>query len=620
VFNGLALTAEPDVIREIAARPEVARVTLDAVILAPTAPAAAAASPEPNLSVINAPAVWNLGYRGQGIVVANLDTGVDVTHPDLSAQWRGGTNSWFDPNGEHPTTPTDVHGHGTWTMGVMVGRDTGGTAIGVAPEAKWIAAKIFNDAGASTLSRIHQSFQWLLDPDGNPATPDAPNVVNNSWDFGVPGCNLEFQLDLQALRAAGILPIFAAGNFGPGGSTSPSPANNPDAFAVGATDNADLLASFSSRGPTACGGVSRTYPAVVAPGVAVRSADLFGGYYSVSGTSLAAPHAAGTLALLLSAFPGTAVDRQQGALISSAVDRGPAGPDNGYGWGRIDAQAGYAWLLSGGPPPTPTPTPLPPTNTPTAAPPTNTPTAAPPTNTPTAVPPTNTPTAMPPTSTPTPIPPTATPTPRPPTATPVPDAIFANGFESGTAGAWTSITGNMSVTTGAALVGVWGAQAALNGSTASYVTDASPTNELSYHARFYFHPNAANTSGAAVTILVGRNAASTAVLRVQYRRSSGGQPQVRAGVLGSGGTQTFTNWLTITNAAHAVEVAWQSAPSASFSLSLDGTLRQTLNGLNTSPYRVDEILLGPSAGQAAGMTGNLYLDAFASTRFSTIGP
>ena len=79
---------------------------------------------------MNAPALWDRGFRGQGVVVANMDTGVDATHPDLAAKWRGGTNSWYDPNGQHPTTPTDVSGHGTQTMGVMVGGNAGGSSVG----------------------------------------------------------------------------------------------------------------------------------------------------------------------------------------------------------------------------------------------------------------------------------------------------------------------------------------------------------------------------------------------------------------------------------------------------------------------------------------------------------
>ncbi len=326
IDNEIAVTARPAVIRMLALRPEVATIVPDAVVAtAPAAPAGPAASVpvEPNVGLINAPALWALGDTGQGVVVASLDTGVDSTAPDLAGNWRGGTDSWYDPYGQHPTTPTDVSGHGTWTMGVMVGGSAGGSSIGVAPGATWIAAKIFNDAGSATTSAIHLAFQWVLDPDGNPATADAPQVVNNSWSFSSPGCDLTFQPDINALVAAGITPVFAAGNFGPNGSTGASPGNNPGAFAVGATDNSDIIASFSSRGPTSCGlPSSTTYPAVVAPGVAINTSDLFGLYTTESGTSFSAPHVTGGLALLLSAFPTLTVGQQEGALTTSAVDLG----------------------------------------------------------------------------------------------------------------------------------------------------------------------------------------------------------------------------------------------------------------------------------------------------------
>jgi subtilisin family serine protease len=343
VFNGVDVVADPGVVQEIAALPEVAAVRPNATIEAPSA-AAASAGPEWNVARVNAPALWDLGYRGQGVVVANMDTGVDATHPDLASRWRGGSNSWYDPNGQHPTTPTDVNGHGTWTMGAMVGGDAGGSSVGVAPDAKWIAAKIFNDRGQATTAGIHAAFQWLLDPDGNPSTPDAPNVVDDSWTQTNGGCDLTFQLDLRNLRAAGILPVFAAGNGGPLGSTSLSPANNPEAFAVGDTDVSDLIDSGSSRGPSACSGGA--YPQLSAPGVDVRTTDLFGLYTTVSGSSMAAPHAAGALALLLGAFPGSDADRQAAALQTSAVDLGNPGPDFDYGAGRLDALGAYNWLLT----------------------------------------------------------------------------------------------------------------------------------------------------------------------------------------------------------------------------------------------------------------------------------
>ncbi len=345
IFNGMAVTATPAVVQELAARSDVLRITPDETIPAPPLSPAGPGqidsfASQPNLDLINVPALWDLGYQGQGIVVANTDTGVDVTHPDLGPKWRGGTNSWFDPYGQHPTTPTDLagssSGHGTQTMGVMVGGQHSGVAFGVAPAAKWIAVKIFRDNGSATTTGIHAGLQWLLDPDGNPGTADAPHVVNNSWTAAL-GCNLEFQADLQALRAAGILPIFAAGNFGPTAASSASPANYPEAFAVGAISNSNIIKSDSSRGPSACDGT--IFPEVVAPGVSIHTTDRFGFYTNASGTSIATPHIAGGLALLLNAYSPLSVAEQENLLLNSAVDLGASGPDNTYGQGRVDILA-----------------------------------------------------------------------------------------------------------------------------------------------------------------------------------------------------------------------------------------------------------------------------------------
>ena len=411
IFNGMSVTATPDVIYELAANPEVYSITPDEIDIVPSAPLAYLPA-ETNLALINAPALWDQGFFGQGITIASLDSGVSISHPEIAARWRGGNNSWFDPYGQHPTTPTDLSGHGTQVMGVMVGADGSGSSIGVAPQAQWISVKIFNDQGSATATAIHQAFQWLLDPDGDPGTADAPHIVNNSWAFGGPGCNLEFQLDLQALLAANILPIFAAGNFGPYASTSVSPANYPEALAVGAINNNNLIYGYSGRGPSACGEASTIYPEIVAPGVNVKTTDLGGFYTQATGTSLAAPHVAGALALLLNAYPNLSVAQQREALISSAFDLGAVGPDNNYGYGRLNVLAAYQWLVSGGSISTPTPAPTA-TSTPL-------PTA---TSTPL---PTTTSTPLP-TFTPTPLP-TSTPTPAPTfTSTPLPIAALHVG-------------------------------------------------------------------------------------------------------------------------------------------------------------------------------------------------
>jgi bacillopeptidase F len=356
IFNGLAATVPADLILELARRPEVDEVRLDFAITLSEPIPATAATPEWNIDAIRAPQLWNLGFTGQNIVVANMDSGVDVNHNDLFPRWRGGTNSWFDPYGQW-ADPHDSHpaGHGTGTMGIMVGGDATGTAIGVAPGAQWIAVKMFNDAGEAPVSAIHQSFQWLLDPDGDPYSDDAPNVVNNSWGYRtlLDICYLEFQPDIQALKASEIAVVFSAGNegiYGPA-STSISPANNPESFAVGAIDMYQNIAGFSSRGPSACVLENDFFPEVVAPGVSVKTADLtFNGAFPIntrfsSGTSFAAPHVAGAMTLLLSAFPELTVSELEAALIDTAVDLGDMGPDNDYGFGMIDVMAAYRSLV-----------------------------------------------------------------------------------------------------------------------------------------------------------------------------------------------------------------------------------------------------------------------------------
>jgi hypothetical protein len=367
IFNGMVVKATSAVITEIATMPQVESVAANQTFQGPT-PLAGDILPELNIDLVNAPDLWTMGFTGSGIVVATMDSGVDLNHPDLVNQFRGGSNSWFDPHGEHPTTPTDLSGHGTQTMGVILGRAGSGTAVGVAPDAQWIAVKIFNDAGSATTAAIHAGFQWLLDPDGNSATADTPHIVNNSWTNGFPGCDLAFQSDLQALRAVSILPIFAAGNVGGNPSTSTSPGNNPEAFAVGGTTNNDTLYGSSSQGPSNCGEMSNIFPEIVAPAVSILSTDLFGTYTTGSGTSLAAPHVSGGLALLLHAFPNLTADQQAAALINGAVDLGTDGADNLFGNGRLDLLASYQWQAAGGGNPTATPqpptaTPLPPTET-----------------------------------------------------------------------------------------------------------------------------------------------------------------------------------------------------------------------------------------------------------------
>jgi uncharacterized repeat protein (TIGR01451 family) len=356
IFNGLAVTgARPEVVEQLATLPDVALIRLDHWRRWIDAdPEARYSSFAPRLSQIEwgvrqirADEVWNtLGISGTGVVVANLDTGVDWQHPALRASYRGYSpkgihqheGNWFDATNAGALYPVDGHGHGSHTMGTIVGQ----AGIGVAPGARWIAVRTFDNHGFAHDSWLHAGFEWLLAPNGDPNL--APQVVNNSWGSDL-GTLTSFQRDIDALRAAGILAIFSAGNAGPRDSTVGSPASLPGAFAVGASDQDDEVTNFSSRGPSPWGEIR---PHVVAPGVNVYSA-LPGGIYAESqGTSMAAPHVAGTVALMLSAQPNLNITHTAHVLTSTAVPLTDTIPNNDSGYGRVDAYAAVALAARAG--------------------------------------------------------------------------------------------------------------------------------------------------------------------------------------------------------------------------------------------------------------------------------
>ena len=289
-----------------------------------------------------------LQIDGSGIVVANIDTGVDWQHQALQHKYRGFTGAghlpqhqgnWHDATDDGATYPVDGRGHGTHTMGTMVG-----DGLGVAPGARWIAVKAFNSEGLAQTSWLHDAFQWLLAPAGDPAL--APDIVNNSWGNPVGG-NSEFEADIQALLNAGIFPVFSAGNNGPDASTVGSPGSLDVAFSVGAVTPNDETALFSSRGPSPWG---RTKPEVSAPGVDITSTFPGGSYIDFNGTSMAAPHVAGLAALLLQAEPSLGGDLAgiTYAITSTATPLGEGYPNNDYGWGLIDAYNAVMSVTSAG--------------------------------------------------------------------------------------------------------------------------------------------------------------------------------------------------------------------------------------------------------------------------------
>jgi serine protease AprX len=674
VLNAISVTATPDVLTAIANRTDVESMTPDDIAIVTVGrPSLTSTMGTRSAEVTSSTALWDLGYTGQGVVVADLDSGVDMSHPDLATKWRGGTNSWYDPYGQHPTVPTDFSGHGTATTGTILAGGASGATLGSAPDAKWIAARVFNDQGRATATAIHLALQWSLDPDNNPATADAPAIVNNSWSFGNPGCNLEFQPDLQAMRSAGIIPVFAAGNSGPGANTSVSPANYPEALAVGVTDTTDVVDSMSANGPSSCGETATTYPDLVAPGMNIVSTDLYASYGSWSGTSMSAPSVSGALALLMSAQVAPDAD-VQGALLDTAVDLGAVGPDNVYGRGRINTYAAYQRLRSLVAATTttttttvaPTTTTAPPDTTTTVAattttsPPDTTTTVAPtttttaPPDTTTTVAPTTTTTVAPTTTTVAPtttttVAPTTTTTVAPATTTvapttttvapttttvaatttttvaPVaPDAVFSNGFEAGTLAGWTKSTtnnGKLSASAASALAGSFGMQAVMAGTTSMYVTDSTPAALSGYHARFRYSANGVNVGTNGHDVFVGLDASGKTLVVAQVRSATSGY-EVRLGA-NSSGTVKYSAWTAVTAGAHTIEVSWQAATTGPgknglAGIWIDGTLRQSVASLTNGNMRLEDARLGPQ-NLSRSVTGTEYFDAFASTKGSYIG-
>jgi subtilisin family serine protease len=322
-----------------------------------------------NIDLIGAPDVWNV-TKGYEITLANIDTGVRFTHQSLVRRYRGnlGTGgydhdyNWFDPSGQR--VPYDNNGHGTHTMGTIVGDDLV-SGIGVAPEALWIAAK---GCASSSCSNAHliASFQYLFAPTRQDGTqPDvgmAPDVISNSWGGGQGSTT--FLPYIEPCVEAGITVTFSQGNSGSGCGTANSPGDLDVVIGVGSTTSADQLSSFSSRGP----GPNRAdfnvqKPDISAPGDRVLSSYYTSdtAYATLSGTSMACPHVTGLIGLMLDLQPNLDVPEIREIIDQTAFNRmnAPVGglttcsgvpyttyPNYHYGYGRIDAVAAINEVLA----------------------------------------------------------------------------------------------------------------------------------------------------------------------------------------------------------------------------------------------------------------------------------
>ena len=346
VVNGMAVTSTKKVMEKISTFAEVEKILPNETrqIIQPAKAKASSgavldkeaqnspSSIEWNIDRVGAPAVWEMGIDGAGTVIASIDTGVQWNHPALKEKYRGYDPqnpdspdhefNWFDATAGQ-SAPYDDQGHGTHTVGTMVGSEPdGGNQIGVAPGAKWIAVKAFTADGGTDVDLL-EAGEWILAPkdaEGNPHPEMAPDVVNNSWGGGA-GLDEWYRDMVSAWRAAEIFPEFSAGNttlFNPGGPGSiANPANYPESFATGATDINDQLGSFSLQGPSP---YEEIKPEIAAPGVNIRSSVPGGNYEGGwNGTSMAGPHVTAVAALLRQVDASLTVDEIEEILMTTAV-------------------------------------------------------------------------------------------------------------------------------------------------------------------------------------------------------------------------------------------------------------------------------------------------------------
>jgi len=290
-----------------------------------------------SLPLLEVPRVWADGRRGTGVKVAIVDTGIDAAHPDFAGRIRATRD--FTGKG----SVADGHGHGTHVASIAAGSGaaSGGKYVGLAPEALLYVAKVLDDNGGGLMSDVMAGLEWAVD--------EGAQVINLSLGAPGPGDGDDALSTLcDAAVEEGVVVCAAAGNAGPGASTVGPPGVARLVITVGATDKSDSIAGFSSRGPTSDG---RTKPDIVFPGVGIVAAraagtsmgtPVDGRYTSASGTSMATPHAAGAVALLLEAYPDLTPADVKDALMRSAKDLGLA--DNTQGAGRAQVYNTYASL------------------------------------------------------------------------------------------------------------------------------------------------------------------------------------------------------------------------------------------------------------------------------------
>jgi len=287
------------------------------------------------LQRINAKAAWDDGITGEGVKIGVIDTGVDQNHPDLVGKIL------LQKDFTSEKDNIDHNGHGTHVSGTIVGGNASGRAIGVAPGAKIIMAKVLDKSGSGYTEDLLAAMEWMIDPDGNPATNDAPRVVSNSWVANSQWF-YGFRNVVRSWRRFEIFPNFAAGNSG-FYFTVGAPASYPFAYAVGSVDENNSISSFSSRGPSIIFGDYYIPSFVTKPEISAPGSNVFSSipknkkgetYAYFSGTSMATPHIAGVLALALQSNPELKLEELEELLNSSVLPKSKK-KSNRYGNGIV---------------------------------------------------------------------------------------------------------------------------------------------------------------------------------------------------------------------------------------------------------------------------------------------
>jgi serine protease AprX len=383
VVNAVYCEATPEVISALARRPEVNYVNYDLAycpdLLEPEQKSDGTDEVAWGVDKINAPAVWALGYTGQNVVCGHIDTGCNYDHPDLA------DHMWTDANYPHHgwnfesnnNDPMDVSGHGTHTSGTVAGDGTGGTQTGVAPDAQIMVCRVRTQVDTVAENQMWAALQFVVSPPLSPSHGADLYTMSLGWRISWGPHQATWRTTADNVNAAGVSQIVAAGNERgisipnacrcPG--NVPPPWWNPEntgvgtlsgVVSIGATDASDVIADFSSPGPVTWSSVppfsdypyppGLTRPDVSAPGVDVKSCSYTGGYALMSGTSMATPHTAGTVCLMLSKNPNLSPATVDSILELTAVDLGPGGKDNDFGAGRIDALAAVNYVSESGEP------------------------------------------------------------------------------------------------------------------------------------------------------------------------------------------------------------------------------------------------------------------------------